>query len=186
MEKLKYFVLGVLAIIASYFGYNQLGQSYIPAIEYIMGSPINLESVPSTAVYANSTTTGVNQIDGGHLVQQFINTDGIESGLLCYQAKGTSSTSTLAIIQMGSYDGTNFYNIGTSTDLFSVTSTLNDLPKVVEFTPGAATSTGKCVPVDVNGYKYTRFIPYVKDYVAEVFENVQAYVYFVKLDEVTR
>lgn len=184
-------ILAILAVIAYIIFPKQVKQavgiSYEPKIITIMGSAINLESVPSSYVLANSTTTSATQYtDGGHTVQQAINTNGIEEGLLCYRALGGDATSTLNIMQMGSYDGTNFFNVGSSTDLSIIgTTTPTLLAKVpVSFDPGTATTTGQCQIVSVKGYKFTRFIPMAED--VNAVDGVQAWIYFVVKDDINR
>lgn len=185
-KKLISLVGGILVILAGWFGWNQFGASNIIGYQVVLGSVSNLVSVPDSFVYANSTTTGSHLADYGAVVQQYINTDGIETVMLCYSALGGTATSTMYIRQMGSYDGVTYAQVGTSTatDLISATSTLNSLSKNYSFTPGLATTTPKCEPVNVSGYKHTRFILSADNVAADPSDGVQAWVTLNPLDEI--
>lgn len=181
-------IIAIILIISSWFGYQQLGGAYISGSVDLMGSAANLVSAPKFYVYANSTTTDPAQPDGGFFINQLINTEGIETGLLCSRALGGTTSTTLNVLQMGSYDGTNFFDVGSSTTNFvAPTTTLTLDPRtVLTLEPGTATTTGKCFAVNVNGYKSTRFIIYGDDLATDVTDGAQAYIYFNVLDKVTR
>ena len=194
MKKAVPIILGLIVLaIGCYFAYNNipyfkksLGISYVPTKITIMGSSSNLVSAPDSFVADNSTTTGSHLADSGFVVQQTINTNGIEKGLLCYSALGGTATSSLYIKQMGSHDGTNFASVGSTTIDNLATTILNTLTKNYSFVPGLATTTLKCVPTDVTGYNYTRFMIKADNVAADLNDGVQAWMYFVLKDDITR
>jgi hypothetical protein len=184
-------ILVILAVVAYIIFPKQVKQavgiSYEPKKITLMGSASNLVSAPDVFVADNSTTTSATQYaDGGHVIQQTVNTNGIEKGFLCYSALGGTATSTLYAKQMGSHDGSNFAAVGSTTVDLLATTTLNTLTKNYQFTPGTASTTLKCVPIDVDGYNYTRFMFKQDNVAGDTADGVQAWIYFVAKDTITR
>ena len=165
---------------------DKLGLAYTTEGQAVtlIGSAANLESFPVEASFNNTTTTDALLLDGGDTIYQAFKTEGINEGLLCYQLKAGSATSTWNLIHMGSYDGTNYFDVASSTDVFNGTSTDISLDRTaMSFDPGIATTTGQCRKVDVRGYTYTRLIMWGEDLAADGVDGVQGWVQWIPIDE---
>jgi hypothetical protein len=191
MKKTLSFVIGsILAIVAGFFGYQQLGSSHIEGNSIVIGSVNNLVPVPTNAyidVNYGSTTDTTYGTPGSatNTIQQLVDTSGIEEGLLCYRALAANATTTMTVKQMGSYDGVNYFNVGSSTDSGVITADGSKI--IVSVDPGTSTTTGQCRIVSVKGYKYTRFMPMAEDVAADPGDGgLQAFIQFIPLDEITR
>jgi len=196
----KAFIILVILLIAftSYLvikGRNELSSSYTSEITLI-GASTNLKSLPYITVFANSTTTdsgsSIHMLDGGSTLTQRIYTKETNLVLLNIQAKGDTATSTLYVRQMGSSNGTNFFDVGTTTvDYMSpnmglrtpTTTVIGQMPVGFQFDPGTATTTGKSFPFVTSGYDWTRFIIYADDLSTDPTDGVQAWITAVKVEE---
>jgi hypothetical protein len=77
---------------------------------------------------------------------------------------------------MGSYDGTNFFEVASSTDAWTVpTTTIDSDPRAIQFDPGTATSTVS-FPFYTYGHKYTRFIIWSEGWTGDLDVGVQAWI----------
>lgn len=198
---IKYLILGVVILaVGSYIAFNLfpkqvkevLGQSFVPGRITIIGSASNLIPVPTNNyinvdVGSTTDTTYGTATTGTSTIQQLINTTGISEGLLCWRANATNTTTTLNIKQMGSYDGINYFNVGSSTDEIGASFTSSVAKALVTFDPGLATTTGDCKVVSVKGYKFIRFMPMAEDVAADSGDGfLQAWITFDILDELVR
>lgn len=170
-----------------------LGNMYDPNKYTLVGTSSNYRSVPYIAVFSNSTTTDVanatSQLrDGGTLITQIVATSKQRKVALTIGAIGGTATSTLNIRQMGSYDGTNFFNLASSTDPFSIgatnaTSTIaTNTVRALTWDPGVASSTVSRI-FDVEGYEYTRFILWGDDLSTDPDDGIEAWVEAIVLEE---
>lgn len=128
----------------------------------LIGSSSNLVSLPVTGVNANATTTdsGGTLEDGGSTLQQDIDTTGVRKVVLNIEAIGSVSTSTIHIRQQGSFNGSDFFDLATSTAIFTSTSTPSSItPRGITIQPGLA-STSIALPFSIDGYQKTRFVIY--------------------------
>lgn len=151
----------------------------------IIGSSTNLKTVPGVAVFGKTTTTpatgefGMN--DGGAEVMQDFVTENFDLAKLFVSAKGDTSTSTLFLRQMASYDGRTFFDIATSTDArITATTTLGDMITAVQFEPGLATTT-KVLEFKTYGYKFTRFVVWSENLSTDPNDGVQAHIKVIKV-----
>jgi len=149
---------------------NKLGRIESDNNSTMIGSVSNLELLPDSAVFANSTTT----VSSVFLNQRYI-TSGVRKAIINIAAIGGTSTSTMFVRQMGSFDGTNYFDIATTTDLIAATSTMITAPKAIQWDPGTSTST-MSVAFDIDGYKYTRFVTYGEDVSTDPNDGVQAWM----------
>lgn len=147
----------------------------------ILGSATNLKSVPSSAVFANSTTTDSSLPDGGDTITQNYTTGGIRKINMHIQALGGTATSTLFVRQMGSFDGTTYFDIATSTADIRSTTTVSLDPRAIQFDPGTATTTGISMSWPIDGYSHTRFIIYGDDATTDPNDGVQAFITATKI-----
>lgn len=153
--------------------------------ETIIGASTNLKTLPREAVNGNSTTTPptgeYSMLDGGATVTQRIDTNDKESVILNIMAKADTATSTLFIRQLGSHDGTNFFNLATTTqDYLSAnqvtTSTINAVPILAtQWDPGTATTSISRL-FDTYGYRWTRFVVWGENLLADTTDGVQAWI----------
>lgn len=163
-----------------------LGGSYMSNTQVLVGTSSDFKKLPAIYVSANSTTTDATY-DGG-IINQLVQTDGIEQILLCIQALGGTATSTLGVRQMGSFDNSTFFDVqATSTEdivLSSATTTVSLEPKIpISFDAGTASTTGKCFPVDTYGYKYTRLMFWGEDVATDPNDGVQAWIQAILIDK---
>jgi hypothetical protein len=164
-------------------------QSWYSNVETLVGSSTNLKSVPNYAVFADATTTGDYVDDGSHTITQKIITSGVDTVLLSISAKAPTATSTLFIRQMGSQDGTNYFNIASSTvatsQWASPTTTIDANPRAIQFDPGTATTTAVVYPFDTKGLRYTRFIMWSEGWTVAGGDDVgvQAFVQAIKVED---
>lgn len=149
----------------------------------LVGSSSNVQSIP----VRNTATTTVDQafLDPPSSITQVVDTDGDDQVILSIAAKGGTATSTLFVQISGSYDGTNFFNISTTTTdtVYNATSTLlaAENNRALDFDPGTATSTISKV-IDVKGWKYTRFIFWGEDLSTDPADYVQAWIQVIKTE----
>lgn len=189
-------VIVTLLVVSVIYGINlskpQTLSGWLPSGEVLIGSASNLKTVPLSAVFAASTTTAptgeYEMLDGGATLDQEINTSGIDSVKLFVMAKGDTATSTLFIRQMASHDGSNFFDIASSTEsLIGATSTISvvDALLSIQYDPGLAT-TSKVFEFPTRGYKFTRFIIWGENITTDDTDGVQAFINAVKVDPVYR
>jgi hypothetical protein len=196
MKKSTFFIIILIAIVVGcgiwYYkdskqGAN-LGEQWYGRLENMMASSSDLKSLPFVAVFSSATTTdaGGSLPDGGATIDQELITDGFHTVILNIQAVGGTATSTFNVRQMGSFDGTTFYNIATSTtERTTATTTKGDLVTALSFDPGTVTTT-MAVAFDVTGYKYTRFILWGDNLSTDPNDGVQAYVDAIKVADFVR
>jgi hypothetical protein len=185
MQKLNAILITLLLAALSWLGYNQFGGSHVVGYPHIIaGTDAQFTLLPSVLVDAVSTDTNA-LLDGGTIRQQ-IKTDGIEKGLLCYEMKGGTASSSFGLQQWGSFDGTNFYIVGTSTlNLAGATTTLisSYQPTAITIDPGIATTSPKCIAIDTEGYVYTRFLVFGDDLTTDPTDGVKAHIEFLPIDK---
>ncbi len=161
--------------------------------ETILGSASNLVSVPNALVFADATTTdaGGTVTDGGFEVNQLIRTDGIETVNLNISALGGTATSTLYVRQMVSQDGTNYFELATSTTnyinpgtgLRVTTSTpISGTPTGFIFIPGTVTSTIS-IPMQTSGHRFTRFLVFGDNLATDSADGIQAWITAIIVDK---
>jgi hypothetical protein len=200
-EKITIIVVGLIVVVGGLFIYNQstllnqesnLGKGWYPNQEVLAGSVDNLVSLPHIKVYADSTTTpsmsGI-YLDGDHTIDQLVETSGYNSVLFCGEFKGGTATSTFVLRQMGSQDGSNYFNVGTSTENWvgrGATTTLSINNTNFSLDPGTATTTGECWELNTYGYRFTRFILWGEDVSTDPYDGVQAWINVIKIDPVNR
>ena len=166
---------------------NNLG-GWFATSGILVGSSSNAVSLPRSAVFANNTTTAPStehgMADGGELVNQYVDTNDKDSVILNITAVGPTATSTIYIRQMGSHDGTNYFDLGTSTD-FSLppaastteaTTTIATSPLAIQWIPGTATTTAPSITFDTKGYRHTRFIMWSEGWTGHLDTGVQAFI----------
>ena len=174
-----------------------LGDAFDDRAEFtLIGSSSNLVSLPVSAVFANSTTTdpagrtgsagafeGLE--DGGDVLSQRFDTSGVRKVLLHISAIGGTNTSTLYVRQMGSFDETNYFDIGPATSTVSVvgTTTLVFFPKATQFDPGSIATTSLSIPFDIDGYRDVRFIIYGENAASDPSDGVQAWITMTKVED---
>ena len=154
----------------------------------LAGSSTNAVSMPSSLVFANNTTTdaGGSLIDGGFTITQLVETSGIRKVNMVVTGKGDTATSSLEIRQMGSFDGTTFFDIATSTLVFTSTSTsLSVTPRGTKVIPGLAT-TSISIPFEIDGFKATRFLFLQSNLSTDPNDGVQAYITVTPIEDIVR
>lgn len=175
-------VITLLVVSVGYAIYNKFSEpeqvgGWFATSNSLVGTSANLRAVPKAAVFANSTTTNdLNYNDGLGTVTQLVDTNDKEEVMLNIMAIGPNATSTLYIRQMGSHDGTNYFDIATSTPNEIATSTVNALPvKAVQWDPGVAT-TSISILFDTKGYRNTRFIIWSEGWTGDLDTGIQAWI----------
>lgn len=163
---------------------EQFGASFMGNIFTLVGSSDDCDLLPEWYVEANSTTTVA--LDNGGLLQQRITTAGLDNIYLAVKAVGAVSTSTMYIKPLVSWDGTNYYNIATSTPVMTGTTTANVINSYIRsYTPGTATSSIKISFPEIKGADYVRFIIYgEKD--GDLNLGIQAYIQAIKEEGISR
>lgn len=154
----------------------------------MLGSSSNLVSLPSSMVEANATTTdsGGSVLDGGSTLIQRLDTSGIRKVILNISTVGGTATSTMYIKQMGSFDGTSYFNLATSTALFTSTSTPPSLTaKGSVIVPGLATTTIS-LPFEVDGHPFTRFLFYGDNVAGDPNDGIQAWITATLVEDIVR
>lgn len=167
--------------------FNKLkGSEWYASSENLVGSSSNAVSVPRLAYFANSTTTPptneYSMIDGGQTIDQLVDTRGVNTVILNISAIAPTATSTLYVRQMGSHDGTNFFDIASSTSATLATTTYEQIPvHSVAIDPGTATSSAS-YGFNTQGYKSTRFIIWSEGWTGDLDTGVQAWIQAVKVE----
>ncbi len=164
--------------------------------ENIVGSSANLISLPHQAVFADATTTIAHS--GYHLdpgtIDQLVNTSGIRKVNMTIAALGDTPTSTMYMRMMASFDGTNYFDIATSTESLlrtnaNATTTMPVAPvRAITWLPGLAT-TSITLSWPVDGYKFVRFITWGDDLPAGPSGNddgVQAWIEAILVEDISR
>lgn len=152
----------------------------------LVGSSVNLVSIPLTPSYTNSTTTNdVAHEDPGATVQQLVSSSGIREIILNIQAIGGTATSTLHIRQMGSTDDSNYFDIATSTLGLTGTTTFSIVENWVDVTPGTATSSIS-IPFTIDGYQQTRFVIWGDNLETDPDDGVQAWIETIIVEDIER
>ena len=132
--------------------------------ETIIGTSTDYISVPSVAVFADATTTSAygNLNNDPGTIDQLVTTSGIRKIKMSIGAVGGTATSTLYQRMMASWDGTNYFDIATSTDS-NATTTMAVAPVLSrQWTPGTA-STTITTEYEIDGYPFVRFITWSSD-----------------------
>jgi len=162
----------------------KFGSSFMDNKITLLGSSANYIRLPYYYYEAVSTTTA-GFTDGGLLTQQ-ISTNGLDNVSLAISAIGSVSTSTIYIKPMVSFDGTNFFNIATSTNSLMGTTTANITNSYIrEFIPSAATSTKVFNFPEIKGSKYTRFLIYSPK-AGELNTTTKAWIEAIKFEGISR
>jgi hypothetical protein len=174
-------VAGVIAILGSLFGYNQIiGNANTVAINNVAGNQYQLCKLPFAYVFAASTsTTGYTD---GCLVQQEYASDSVKDLRLSITAIGGTATSTLGIRVMVSNDGTNYLDYSTSTLSNGTTTIALSQPFGGSFDPGVATTT-KYLDLPITGSAYTRILFYGEDVATDPNDGVKAWIQLNKVSE---
>lgn len=166
-----------------------VGAGWYPSADEISGNTsANMCLLPSEAVFADSTTTDPSRNQGGCVIDQVVTTQGKDITLLNIQAIG-NATSTLYVRQMGSQNGTDYFDVGTSTAYLdngmrqSTTTLLTFGPTGFQQVPGVSTTTIS-IPFVTTGYQYTRFIVYGDDLITDATDGVYAWITAIKVDPV--
>lgn len=173
---------------------DTLGGGWLPSAEVLAGSSTALCLMPPIAVFADATTTASDL--HGCTIDQVVDSEKKDTVLLNMMVRGRTVTSTFFVRQMGSHDGTNYFDLATSTyslagmgpgdGLRTVTSTIISLsPSGFQFDPGVAT-TSISVPLQTTGYRYTRFVMYGDDIAADPTDGILAWINAIKVDPLTR
>ena len=180
--KIKKFIIAVMTLLLGGGGvvaYQSFGAGFTMSSNItLLASSSNLASLPNSAVFANNTTTdaGGTVDDGGFLVNQLVRTEGIDRVNLVVNGRGRTATSTMFIRQMGSVDGTNFYDLATSTSMITSTSTLwNGVPRGISLDFGTVTTT-RSIQFDVHGDTWTRFVMWGENLAADGTDGAEAWV----------
>lgn len=190
MKKLSFLVpIVIVILVVGVIGVLYQGGNDDLKGNYVVGEPItlvgtsaNFVKLPNAYVEANSTSTAW-ETDGGNVVQA-IKTEGIEKGLLCGSFKGGTATSSVNIMQMGSFDGTTYFNTASSsTDFAGTTTTVAISPSVITFDPGVTTSTNQCWEMDTEGYVYTRFLLNGEDVSTDPSDQVKGWLQWWEIDK---
>lgn len=204
MKKLKQAFIGIVLLLVGGGGYvvadnaidNFGGGGWYASGEVLIGTATSFCRLPSEMVFADSTTTDPALDLGGCTLDQVVETQKMNTVILNLAAKGGTATSSIILRQMGSHDGTNFFDLATTTATFTYenpgaglrapTSTSLTSSKVgFNWAPGTATST-LSVPVITTGYKFTRFLIYGEDVTTDPDDGVTAWINAVKVDPITR
>ena len=196
MKKILFWGIIIILVVAVGIWLNSktksdnLGAGFLDrANQTLAGSSSNYVSLPKSAVFADATTTDDGYYaDGGDEIMQVVNTSGIRKILLKVNALGGTATSTMYIRQMGSFDGTNYYYLATSTSETVATSTkLFTTQRAVELVPGTASTTvGAAIPFEIDGWKYTRFIMWAEDVSTDPDDGIQAWVSATLVEDIAR
>jgi len=161
-----------------------LGGQLISTDTTLVGSATQLKAVPQRGV----ATTTVDQAftDAPTAIVQDVSTEGATNVILNIMAKGATATSTIFVQQFGSYDGTTYFNIASSSvdTVFNATSSLYAVSqnRAFEVNPGTATSTIS-KKLDIAGYNYVRFIFWDDRGVASHLNSIKAYITATKVEE---
>lgn len=189
MKKILLSVLITLLVVTcGYLVYEKLNQdkslgNWFSNEKTLVGTSSNAVSVPNVAVFADNTTTGDFVHDGAKLITQLVETEDKDVVLLNIAAVSPNASSTIYIRQMGSHDGTNYFDLGTSTELVLAssaptaiaTTTLTNSPRSVQWKPGVATSS-LSRSFSTYGYEKTRFIFWSEGWTGDLDTGVQAWI----------
>lgn len=172
-KKLLYlitFLLGICVVIVyqAYFDYSFLSGSGSPTLasgETLVGSSTSLARLTSSTAFSDSVSA-VGSLTGA--VDQLVETNRLENVILNIMARGGTVTSTLFIRQMGSQDGTNYFDIYNTTSTINSgfvsagTSTIVYSPRSIQWDAGTAT-TSLSITFETYGYRFTRFLIWGED-----------------------
>jgi hypothetical protein len=198
MKKLFYFGVFVLACLgvwatvipSSWKTKVNLGSNYtVRAPVNLVGSSTQLRALPKAEVFSNATTTDPTQLDGGYAVQQEVNTEGVDEVLMSIQLKGGTATSTFALVQRCSFDGSSFSDVASSTIYWqdrTGTTTIAYLPKAIQVDPGTATTSAIIIPFNVKGCLSTRFIFWGEDVSTDPNDGVKAWIQIRPIESYSR
>lgn len=189
MKKLL-FVVAFLVVFGGgiYFGtteiFNEVKDDVLgygnPDSQTLIGLSTDLQLLPDSKVFANTTTTAA-LADGGALTQA-VSVKNYEEVYLGISLLGGNATATAHIQPMISYDATNYYDVlpATTTPGLNGTTTVNIIPAVLDLTPGTATTAPTVVPFDTYGASHMRFIIYGDNVIDTVdsSDGVQAWIEF--------
>lgn len=161
---------------------NGQGTAWFSSSENLVGSSSQLGRLATTTVFSDSISTDSYRA----AVDQLVETSKLDTVFLNIMAKGNVATSTVFIRQMGSQDGTNYFDIATSTlDRTSPTSTIGNAPLVAQFDPGTTTSSVS-VAFPTYGFRYTRFLIWGEEIKENSGEGTFAWIQAIKPEPLTR
>lgn len=155
----------------------------------LIGSSSNLVSVPNSLVFADATTTdaGASVDDGGFVINQHLDTGGLRLVRLNMALSGkNNSTSTLYIRQMGSQDGTTYYDIATTTALLTASSSATSITPLGTRIQVPKATTTLSLPFLIDGYKHTRFLFSGDNLAVDPFDGVQAWITATLVEDISR
>jgi hypothetical protein len=184
-------VVGIIALI-NYFKANGSrilgGSGWYSSQKVLLGSETNFGVLPTSAVFADATTTNDSLNQGGKVLTQVIETSKLDTILLSFMVKYGTATSTLLVRQMGSQDGTYYYDFATSTLVFTATTTpINTtVPRGAILMSDSTATTTISIPFDTFGYRFTRFIMYHPDTSTDPNDAVYAFITAIKPEPITR
>lgn len=194
MSKLRKAIVAIILLLVggggSYVAIDNFGAGFVSGgVIDLVGSADNAVSLPNEFVFANSTTTdaGGTSDDGGFVINQHLDTGGIRQVWLNISGVGgTAATSTIEIRQMGSHDGITYFDIATSTAIFTPTSTPSSItPRGTSVAFGLTTSS-IALPFTIDGFKHTRFIMAGDIESDDLTQRVQAHISAVMVEDINR
>lgn len=183
IKKIAIPVIVILAIIISLFLFTNVakkiktGGIYSIGDRSLIGSSTNYQSLPNSAVNANSTTTDSGVVADAGLVNQYISIDG--SDRICFEvgAVGGTATSTAHMQPIVSSDGSNYFNYTNSTTTSqSATSTLDITRTSFDFIPGTASTTFTWCLDGLEPFKNMRLMMYQDNLSTDPNDGVQAWI----------
>lgn len=166
------------AIEQTFGGTEQATTNY----QVMAGTPDRLTAMPYVYVDDNTTTTGALQWDAssGGIVNQDTEVSGITQVGILAKGLGGTGTSTLFIKLQGSMDGTNFFDITSTTDTLVSTTTVSSVAKVLSYDFGTATSS-KLWVTNIPPVKWLRTLFYGDRINYDSDDGVQAYIQITKI-----
>lgn len=194
-EKLFYIAIFLILLANSFTAYStyikkgsNLGTNYLDSnLRVLVGSASNYKSLPKAAYFGNATTTyDSSYADGNDTVYQEVSTRGVSKVLMNISAVAPTATSTLFVRQMGSFDGTTYFDLATSTeDRIKATSTIAEGLLAIQYDPGTAT-TSKMIEFNTEGLLSTRFIMWSEGWTGHLDTGVQAYIQVQPIEYISR
>jgi len=150
--------------------------------QVLAGTPDELTAMPSGYNEATSTAVTALGYDAGSagVVRQDTEVSGISQIGLLTKGVGGTATSTLFTKFQGSMDGTNFFDIVSTTDTISATTTPSRLVKVLAHDFGTVTSSKMWI-IDIPPIKWLRTVFYGENLATDSNDGVQAYIQITKI-----
>lgn len=190
----KYFFIVLAILVLAIVGYFELpvlkqniqkmtGANYSDEVT-LVGSSSNVQNVPNKS--EATTTVDQSYADAPDHIVQVVDTRNAYTVILAGSAKGATATSTLYVQVQGSNNGTDFFNIASSTTatVYNATSSIlaQTNGRAFDVTPGTATSTFSKV-IDNPGWNYMRFFFYDDRGVASHLNNIQAFLQVIRVSD---